>query len=44
MAEEHVITLTIEASAEVTPAPLNTEPEGADEAEPRTDEEGMTDG
>lgn len=43
MADEHVITLAIEASGEVTPAPT-TEQAGTNEAEPRDDEEGMTDG
>jgi hypothetical protein len=43
VADEHVITLAIEASGEVTPAPT-TEQAGTNEAEPRDDEEGMTDG
>lgn len=44
MADEHVFALTFEASGEVTPAPTAREPEGTDEAQPRDDEEGMTDG
>ncbi len=44
MADEHVITLTVEASGEVTPAPTTPDQAGADEAAPRDDEEGMTDG
>lgn len=44
MADEHVMTVTVEASGEVTPAPTTPERAGTDEAEPRDDEEGMTDG
>lgn len=37
---DHVIVLTIEASAEVTPAPTTDTPE----AEPREDDEELNDG
>lgn len=43
MADEHVFTLAIEASGEVTPAPI-PEQAGTNEVEHRNDEEGMTDG